>query len=424
MHHLFRRITLPVIAAGVLALPALGAAYADGGAAPADTPPTGLLCNGVTPTMWATADNQTITGTAGNDVIAANGFHGLTINGGAGNDVICGANDPAGTVTNTTLNGGAGDDTLISTGGRDRLIGGAGNDRLTGTINNDVVYVADGYQAGATGITVNLPAGTVTGAQSGTDTLVGLDEARIFGTDGNDTFLGDDQPNWFDGGSGADHIRGAGGNDWFHAVNPAKVTGNAGNDTITVGFGGNVHGGRGDDTIAADPNNTISGASPDSGTAVTNYRLTGQSGDDTFLVNTLMTNSTTWNSNPALRWRGSIAGGAGNDTIDYKWLGDQANLHSSTLNGTATWAHGSVTFAAVERVSGTPGNDYLQGGPGNDTLVGKRGNDTLRGRAGNDTLRGKKGDDTIRGGKGDDHAYGGVGTDTCSSSEHVSGCES
>jgi len=431
MQHLFRRITLPVLAAGVLALPALGAAYADGGAAPTDTPPVGLLCNGATPTMWATADNQTVTGTDGNDIIAANGFHGLTLKGGAGNDTICGAVDPAGTATNTTLDGGAGDDVLISTGGRDRLVGGAGNDRLTGTIHNDVVYGADGYQAGAAGISVNLNNSTVTGALTGTDTLVGLDMARIFGTNGNDTFVGDDLANWFDGGNGADNIRGGSGNDWFHAVDPAKIVGNAGNDTVTVGFGGNVHGGRGDDTIAADPNNTISGASADSGTAVTGYTLSGQSGDDTFKVNTLKSGAT-WNTDAALHWKGNIAGGAGMDAIDYRWLGDNAGLHSSMLDGYASWTLGRATFASVEKVVGTPGDDRLQGGPDDDTLLGQKGKDVLLGRSGDDKLSSKKGDDVVRGAKGNDsirtgagndQVFGGRGTDSCKNAEQVKSCE-
>lgn len=423
MQHLFRRITLPVLAAGVLSLPALGAAYADGGATPTDTPPAGLLCNGATPTMWATADNQTITGTDGNDVIAANGFHGLSIKGGAGNDTICGSNDPAGTTTNTTLDGGAGDDILISTGGRDRLIGGAGNDRLTGTIHNDVVYGADGYQAHAAGISINLNNNTAVGSQSGTDTLSGLDQARFFGTDGNDTFVGDDAANWFDAGNGADYVRGGSGDDWFHAVDPTKVVGNGGNDTITVGFGGNVHGGRGDDTIAADPNNALSGASADTGTAVTGYTLTGQSGSDTFKLNTLKSDASTWKTDAALHWKGSVAGGAGADQISYSWLGANAGLHSSTLDGTARWNLGSLTFASVEKVSGTAGNDVLQGGPDADILFGGKGQDILRGRAGDDSLHGKKGSDTIYGGHGHDYVVGGKGTDTCKSAEKAVSCE-
>lgn len=434
MHHLFRRITVPTIAAGVLALPALGAAYAAdptdtttspaGGSSTAPaTPPAGLLCNGTAPTKWATADNQTITGTDGDDIIAANGFHGLTLKGGAGNDTICAATDTAGTATNTTLDGGAGDDKLISTGGRDRLIGGAGNDRLVGTINNDVVYSTDGYATGSSGISVNMSTGTVTGAQSGSDTLTGLEQARIFGTSGNDTFVGSDAANWFDGGAGADNIRGNGGNDWFHAVSPKRITGNGGDDTITVGFGGIVRGGRGNDTIAADPNNALSGASADAGTAVTGYTLTGQSGNDTFKVNTLKSDAATWDPDVALRWKGSIAGGAGKDEISYSWLGTTAGLRSSTLNGVASWAHGSLTFASVEKVSGTPGDDFLQGGPDADTLFGGKGKDTIRGRAGDDSLHGKKGADVIRGGKGHDYAVGGKGTDTCTSAEHVVSCE-
>lgn len=422
MHHLLRRITLPALAAGVLALPALGAAYADGGTAPADTPPAGLVCGGATPTQWATADNQTITGTAGNDVIAANGFHGLTIRGAGGDDTICGANDAAGTTTNTTLDGGAGNDTIISSGGRDRLVGGAGDDKLTGTINNDVVYSGDGYTAGAAGIAVNLVAGTVTGAQTGTDTLTGLDQARIFGTDGNDTFIGDDAANWFDGGAGADSIVGGAGGDWFHAINPASITGNSDDDTITVGYGGTVRGGKGDDTIAADPNNALSGASPDSGSAVAGYKLSGQTGDDVFKVNTLKTGAATWSSDPALHWNGTIAGGKGTDTINYSWLSTDAGLHSSIASGTATWSLGHVTFASVEKVVGTDGNDTLIGDSGSDILYGQAGNDLIKGHAGNDNLHGKQGDDTIRGGHGHDKANGGKGADTCVSVESAKLC--
>ncbi|WP_036487805.1 calcium-binding protein [Nocardioides sp. Iso805N] len=423
MHHLFRRITVPAIAAGFLVLPALGAAYADGGAVPADTPPAGLLCNGVAPTMWATADNQTITGTSGNDIIAANGFHGLTINGGAGDDQICGSNDPAGTASNTTLNGGDGNDTLISTGSRDRLIGGAGNDRLTGTINNDVVYSTDGYAAGSTGITVNLAAGTVTGARTGTDTLSGLDQARIFGTDGVDTFTGDDAANWFDGGAGADDIHGNGGDDWFHAVDPNYIGGNSGDDTITVGYGGRVSGGKGDDTIAADPNNQLSGASADSAPAVTGYTLSGNTGDDVFKIGTLKTDATTWSTAAAMHWKGNITGGKGTNAIDFSWLGDKAGLRTSNAAGAANWALGHVGYTSVDKIVGTPGDDLLKGGSGNDTLLGQEGNDTLRGRKGNDNLHGNQGDDLIFGGAGTDKANGGKNSDTCTSVEHATSCE-
>jgi len=425
MHHLFRRITVPVLAAGVLTLPALGAAYADGGSSAAgDAAPPGLVCDGVTPTLWATADNQTIVGTDGDDVISANGHHGLTIEGKGGNDTLCAASDPAGTTTNTTLDGGAGNDKLFSFGGRDRLIGGAGDDRLSGTIEDDVVYSEDGYTADAPGISVNLAAGTVTGALTGTDTLIGLDQARIFGTAGADHFLGDDQANWFDGGTGADDIHGYGGNDWFHAVLPSYIGGNAGDDTITVGYGGRVSGGKGNDTIAADPNNTLSGASADQAPKVTSYALSGQTGDDTFRIDTLKTDATTWSSDPAFAWAGSIAGGHGTDTINFGWLGTTAGLRVSVGDGLADWAHGRATFGSAEKIVGTPGPDVLKGGSGNDILFGGAGQDVLRGHKGNDNLHGNQDDDLIFGGRGRDHANGGKGTDTCKSAETRVSCES
>lgn len=424
MQHLFRRITAPALAVGVLTLPALGAAYAaDPTATASASAPAGLTCNGQPVTIAATANGQIADGTPGADVISANGFHNLNIKGEGGNDIICGASDPAGTTTGTTLNGGAGDDILISTGGRDRLIGGAGNDRMTGTINNDVVYGADGYAAGSTGITVNLAAGTVAGSESGSDTLVGLSNARIFGTDGADTFLGDDAANWFDGGAGADNIHGYGGDDWFHAVNPRYLGGNAGDDTVTVGYGGTAKGGKGDDIIAADPNNILSGASHDTGTAVTGYTLSGQTGDDTFKVDTLQTSTTTWDTAAALHWKGTIAGGKGTDAINFSWLGSNAALRTSVKAGSANWALGHIDYSATEKIVGTPGNDLLKGSSDDDILFGQDGNDTLRGRKGDDNLHGNQDDDTILGGRGDDKANGGKGTDTCHSVERAKKCE-
>jgi Ca2+-binding RTX toxin-like protein len=468
--HLFLRLTVPALAAGAIAFPALSAAHADdpsstdattsatasastsptgstsasptgtaspsasatasatstasasASASPTTLPPAGLLCNGVTPTLWATADGQTLTGTSGNDVIAANGFHNLTIDGGAGDDVICGSNVASGTSAGNTLAGGAGDDLLISSGGRERLIGGAGDDHLIGTIADDVDYSTDGYTALGPGITVSLTTGTVTGTRTGTDTLTGLDLARIFGTAGADTFIGNAGANWFDGGSGADRVTGGAGDDWLHAVAPTYLHGNRGNDTLAVGLGGSVAGGPGNDVIAASPNNEISGASPDSG-AVTGYQLNGQQGDDTFRVNTLKTDASTWSTAGSARWHGTIIGGLGTDQISYAWLGDAAGLRSGSAGGSATWAHGALDFSGIEKITGTPGNDILNGGPGQDNLNGGPGDDLLRGRLGSDVLYGNRGADRLLAGPGSDRAVGGPGRDTCAGAEIARRCE-
>lgn len=60
---------------------------------------------------------------------------------------------------------------------------------------------------------------------------------------------------------------------------------------------------------------------------------------------------------------------------------------------------------------GGAGNDTLTSGSGNDTLFGQAGNDTLLGKGGIDLLFGGKGNDTLTGGDGDDQAFGEAGDD-------------
>ncbi|XIA64406.1 tandem-95 repeat protein [Bradyrhizobium sp. TZ2] len=104
-----------------------------------------------------TLGNDILTGTAGVDVI-----EGLD-----GNDQIDGQGG------NDALSGGAGKDVLSGGEGDDLLDGGAGQDRAI-------------YSAATTGITVNLAAGTASGAGVGTDTLVDIE--GIIGSDFADTF--------------------------------------------------------------------------------------------------------------------------------------------------------------------------------------------------------------------------------------------
>jgi Ca2+-binding RTX toxin-like protein len=80
----------------------------------------------------ATAGDNTLNGTAGNDLIR--GYNGNdTINGSDGNDLIYGG---AGT---DTLNGQSGNDHLYGGVGDDTLNGGTGNDFLNGEVGNDIL---------------------------------------------------------------------------------------------------------------------------------------------------------------------------------------------------------------------------------------------------------------------------------------------
>jgi len=76
--------------------------------------------------------------------------------------------------------------------------------------------------------------------------------------------------------------------------------------------------------------------------------------------------------------------------------------------------------AASDRITGTPGDDFICAGAGNDVINGLGGNDTIYGGpgsdrilggSGKDTIYGEAGHDTIDGGDGEDKLSGDVGKD-------------
>ena len=96
-------------------------------------------CNGLTPTIVGTAQNNVLNGTTGADVIV--GLGGAdTINGLGGSDVICGGDGPDvvyGGDGNDWINGGASSDDLNGGNGDDFLDGGLHNDSLRGDGGRD-----------------------------------------------------------------------------------------------------------------------------------------------------------------------------------------------------------------------------------------------------------------------------------------------
>lgn len=85
---------------------------------------------------------------------------------------------------------------------------------------------------------------------------------------------------------------------------------------------------------------------------------------------------------------------------------------NDTLNGTAgedrLWGGG----LGNDTLNGLGGHDLLSGGIGNDKLDGGDGNDVLFGNLGDDTLIGGNGKDVLFGGYGYDKLWGGAGADT------------
>ena len=115
-----------------------------------------------------------------------------------------------GTDVGNGLSGGAGDDTLRGLGsgtfesGSDLLFPGAGEDDVQGGGGFDFISFDGGCF-----VTVDLGAGTATG--EGDDTVEDVEGA--FGSDCEDTLIGDGGDNAFVGGPGDDTIDGAGGED-------------------------------------------------------------------------------------------------------------------------------------------------------------------------------------------------------------------
>lgn len=86
-------------------------------------------------------------------------------------------------------------------------------------------------------------------------------------------------------------------------------------------------------------------------------------------------------------------------------------IFSDTINGTAGEDRLSGGIGH-DTLSGLGGHDWLNGGIGNDKLDGGDGNDVLFGDIGSDTLRGGNGRDILFGGLGDDTLWGGAGADS------------
>ncbi|MHC4050467.1 VCBS domain-containing protein [Bradyrhizobium sp. 25ACV] len=98
------------------------------------------------------------------------------LSGGAGNDLIDGQDG------NDRISAGDGNDILFGGAGKDYLGGGSGDDILDGGPGFDRAVYTDATG----GVTINLAAGTASGAGVGTDTLVNIEAA--IGSDFADTF--------------------------------------------------------------------------------------------------------------------------------------------------------------------------------------------------------------------------------------------
>src|SRR5215510_3498645 len=374
--------------------------------------------------------NDFLFGGAGNDLLLG-GNGNDTLLGGDGNDSLCGGNG------DDTLDGGAGNDTLHGGQGVDLAVytsaiggitanltagtvsgAGVGTDTLSGIerirgSNFADTYNATGFKAGASpapgvsplfnefegmggndtiigngftrvsylnaasGVTVDIAAGTGQGTVPGDLAGVGFDSFKgvnaVRGSNFNDTLLGSDNRKFtaenFEGRGGNDFINGRGGFDRAVYSNDTAVT-----TGIIVSLAAGIV--TGDAATGTDTYNAtgFTASSTNAGTDGVDQRgaafneFEGMGGNDVIIGN-------------------------GNTRVSYLFAqaGVTADIQAGTGHGTAAGdlaGVGTDTFTGVNGLEGSNFDDLLFGsnnGPFTaENFVGGVGNDTIDGRGGFD----------------------------------------
>ncbi len=348
--------------------------------------------------LWGSLHNDILTGDAeanylggyGGDDTLEGGAGADVLDGGAGADTASYAGSSAGVtidlVAGTGVGGDAEGDALTgienitgSNVGTDWLYGDAGNNILTGLAGNDVLYGRDGadvlyggagqdllfggvgadyidggtesdavsYQNATSGIAVDLSTGSGTLGEALGDTLVNIE--RVYGSQHNDTLIGDAGVNELWGQAGADAISGGAGDDYLSGGAGADgIDGGVGVDwaryvtstaavNIDLSLATAQTGGHAEGDILTSIENVIGSAYDDTliGDAGANV-LTGEAGDD------------------------SLAGGGGIDTLDGGGGTDTAlfsgNFADYALSidgtgGTIVGTSGTTTIVDIETLS-------------------------------------------------------------------------
>ena len=184
-----------------------------------------LICDGRAVTIWGTAGNDRLIGTAADEV-----FHGLdgndVIDGRGGGDRMCGGEG------NDRLSGGSGDDRMFGNRGDDTLRPGPGDDYWNGSAGIDTLT----FSAAQAAVNVNLGANPDTATGEGADR--GTNVENVHGTRFDDTIRGNQFANRLYGRAGQDTIRGAAGDDGlFGGIANDTLFGEAGNDALAGNTG-------------------------------------------------------------------------------------------------------------------------------------------------------------------------------------------
>jgi Ca2+-binding RTX toxin-like protein len=227
---------------------------------------------GVLGTITGTSGDDTLTGTAEQDII----------NGMEGNDIIDGGTN------HDSLYGGAGNDTLEGGFGNDNLYGGTGNDTLRDDQGSNYLDGGDGSDS------------LLTQSLTGEHTLLGGSGADSLNATGKkvDLYGGTEDDNlsangnlWSNGSAtyvqqGDATLAGGDGTDYLSAnyQSSALLKGDDGDDSLNVGYVKNavLEGGSGNDTLNTDFSGYgLADIGETNGTA---HRLDGGAGNDTLVA--------------------------------------------------------------------------------------------------------------------------------------------
>ncbi len=390
---------------------------------------------------------ENIIGGRGNDSLTGNDYANM-LEGGAGEDLLDGgwgidtasfasalqgvavtltdpASEPDGIAGGSATGGDTGYDTLrnienvVGGSGDDTIVGNSLANTLEGRAGNDVLNGGNGidtaiYTSAFSPLVIDLAAGTASGADTGNDTLIGIE--NIIAGPGADRITGDDTDNLLVGGDDDDVILGGAGMDELHGDDSAPADSGliangltATNQPFLTSGHDSLYGGTGDDRLFGGQLGDL---------------LFGEEGNDSLYGEggwDVMYGGSARDYLSGGAGRDNIHGGAGNDTLHgddgndimrgddgwdvlYGGLGDD-QLWGGILGDSLYGEEG------VDTLYGDAGWDFLDGGAGRDYLNGNTGNDTLHGGDGNDTLLGEDGDDTLYGDDGWDVMYGGAGND-------------
>ncbi len=376
---------------------------------------------------------------SGIEEINAGGFAPVSIVGSTGDDIL----DFTGTllVNITSINGGAGNDTIIGSAGDDVINGGGGNDTMFGAGGNDIfrVGVGAGFDNFDGGTGTNIIEGAANNATIGIATIANIQEitaggfsnvriltqngaglvynfsaialtniAEIKAGNGGQTITATANDDFLTGGSGDDTLIGGEGNDTIDGGGGTNIlNGGNGSDTFLVSGGGaNMYiGGAGYDVISANKENAVITLTTGSlgkieeinANGFGNVSISGTAADDIINLTGIVIAEGDFVA---------INGGEGNDNI-------KATKFADTVNGGGGDDRIS-TASGDDIITGGLGNDYLDAGSGFDTVNGNNGDDTIVAGAGVDFLFGDAGNDTflVVGNSGLDNFDGGTGIDT------------